>query len=46
MRVRRHVLGRGDTRQEHHIAERRRRLDTYLAGGYGTRPAGLAETVP
>jgi DNA-binding transcriptional MerR regulator len=25
-------------RQEHHIAQRRRRLDTYLADGYETRP--------
>ncbi|MGW4059327.1 MerR family transcriptional regulator [Amycolatopsis sp. NPDC004747] len=26
-------------RQEHQIAERRRRLDTYLADGYGPHPA-------
>ena len=26
-------------RQEHHIAERRRRLDTYLADGYEAHPA-------
>ncbi|MFD5542348.1 MerR family transcriptional regulator [Streptomyces sp. NPDC127079] len=37
-------------RQEQHIAERRRRLDTYLAEGYQARPVGpqptRTETLP